>query len=323
MTRGPAPLRHVLAVVDRDMPDAARTAADLAARHGARLGLMAVLEPPRDAAALAEAAGLAPDDLLDRLREDHRQHIREAVARALPDGPAPDIHVAVGKPFVEIVRHVIAADVDIVVKTAEPLAGAAGFLFASTDQHLVRKCPCPVWLRMPEAPAVPRRVLAAVDVDDWDAAEPETLADLNRRVLDTALDLAAGPGATIHALHAWDAAGEGMVWAFSGEGDPRLKAQGYVNRVLDTRRRALDELLRPVRAAGGPEIVPHLVRGRTEAVIAAQAAALDADIVVIGTVARTGLSGVIIGNTAENILNSLDRSVVAVKPGAFVCPLDA
>jgi nucleotide-binding universal stress UspA family protein len=43
----------------------------------------------------------------------------------------------------------------------------------------------------------------------------------------------------------------------------------------------------------------------------------------MGTVARTGLSGVFIGNTAENIINSLECPVLAVKPEGFVSPLRA
>jgi len=41
----------------------------------------------------------------------------------------------------------------------------------------------------------------------------------------------------------------------------------------------------------------------------------------MGTVARTGIQGFIMGNTAENILNQLDCSVLAVKPPGFVTPV--
>jgi nucleotide-binding universal stress UspA family protein len=50
-------------------------------------------------------------------------------------------------------------------------------------------------------------------------------------------------------------------------------------------------------------------------------AKLQADIVVMGTVARTGISGLIIGNTAETILNQLTCSVLAVKPSGFKTPV--
>jgi nucleotide-binding universal stress UspA family protein len=41
----------------------------------------------------------------------------------------------------------------------------------------------------------------------------------------------------------------------------------------------------------------------------------------MGTVARTGISGFFMGNTAETILNQLDCSVLAVKPQGFVTPV--
>ena len=48
---------------------------------------------------------------------------------------------------------------------------------------------------------------------------------------------------------------------------------------------------------------------------------LDADLVVMGTVARTGIPGLIIGNTAEAVLSQLRCSVLAIKPSAFVSPV--
>ncbi|UUI62888.1 universal stress protein [Aeromonas salmonicida] len=51
------------------------------------------------------------------------------------------------------------------------------------------------------------------------------------------------------------------------------------------------------------------------------AAKLNIDLVVMGTVARTGIAGVIIGNTAESVLSQLNCSVFAIKPKGFVSPL--
>ena len=55
--------------------------------------------------------------------------------------------------------------------------------------------------------------------------------------------------------------------------------------------------------------------------IPAFAKEIKADLVVMGTVARTGLSGFFMGNTAETILNQLDCSVLAIKPPGFVTPV--
>ena len=39
------------------------------------------------------------------------------------------------------------------------------------------------------------------------------------------------------------------------------------------------------------------------------------------TVARTGIAGFIVGNTAESILRNVDCSVLTVKPEGFVSPI--
>ena len=326
MTDGTVRPRRVLAVVDdSDEQIALRSAAALADRHGAALELLACVEPPHDLNALARLAGRDPAHLLDDLRDRTRDEMQTRIAVHLDDRPI-ELRVAIGKTFVEIIRHVIATGCDFVVKAAEPLSGLNRFLFASTDQHLLRKCPCPVWLQRSNASIVPRRVLAAVDVDDWDAAEPETLFSLNRRVLETARNVAASTGAQVVVLHAWEDLCEGLVWAFSSESDVRSAADRYLDEVLDARQKAMNRLIDQSRANAADmhemPLVPRLVRGAPERVIEEQSRELGADLVVMGTVARTGLSGVFIGNTAENIINSLECPVLAVKPDGFISPLD-
>jgi nucleotide-binding universal stress UspA family protein len=66
----------------------------------------------------------------------------------------------------------------------------------------------------------------------------------------------------------------------------------------------------------------HLPKGPAKKVIASMAAELRADLVVMGTVARTGISGLIIGNTAEAILDQLTCSVLAIKPPGFKTPVN-
>ena len=45
------------------------------------------------------------------------------------------------------------------------------------------------------------------------------------------------------------------------------------------------------------------------------------DLLVMGTVCRTGLSGFFIGNTAEKVLGNVDCSVLTLKPEGFVSPV--
>jgi len=324
MSGAPHPPTRILAVADpgSDAQIAVETAIALAAQHWAALEVIACVEPPHDLSILSRLSGEDPDKLLGDMVTQARSHVTAKVA-ALTGDTSLRPEVLIGKEYLQIIRHVAATGADFVVKSAEPLSGMQRFLFASTDQHLLRKCPCPVWLQTREAPPRPKRVLAAVDLDIWDADEPDTLQALNRRVIETACRVAGTAEAEVVVLHAWEALGEGMIWAFSGNADTRLSADRYVNEVLEARHAAMEAFLAAVRADSpeGPSLVPHLVRGTPEVVIHAQSRAVAADLVVMGTVARTGLSGVFIGNTAENIINSLDCPVLAVKPEGFVSPL--
>ena len=65
----------------------------------------------------------------------------------------------------------------------------------------------------------------------------------------------------------------------------------------------------------------HLLKGEPDEVIPTFAKENDVDLIVMGTVARSGLSGMITGNTAERILNEVNCSVLAVKPDTFVSPI--
>jgi len=65
----------------------------------------------------------------------------------------------------------------------------------------------------------------------------------------------------------------------------------------------------------------HLIQGSAERVIPQLAKEKHMDLIVMGTVARTGLSGFFIGNIAESILNQINCSVLALKPSDFHTPV--
>lgn len=318
--------RKILAVMDNgEAQIALRTAAALAKRHGATLEVLGCVEPPHDLGVIARLSGQDTDQLIERLCARKMDRMRMQLATHLPDHQITP-QIKVGKAFVEIIRHVIDTGCDFVLKQAEPLSGVHRLLFASTDQHLLRKCPCPVWMQTAGGSSQVKHVIAAVDVDLADADEPDTLMSLNRRVIQSACAIAAPQGAQVTVLHAWDAVGEGLVWAFSSDANSRVSADRYVNEILHNRQQAMRRLLHTVEGdlsgTQHPALVPSLIRGEAETVIQEQSRALAADVLVMGTVARTGLSGVFIGNTAENIINTLECPVLAVKPDGFISPLD-
>lgn len=65
----------------------------------------------------------------------------------------------------------------------------------------------------------------------------------------------------------------------------------------------------------------HMVRGAPQKEIPAMAVTLQVDLVVMGTVARSGILNLLIGNTSEAIVAQLNCSVLALKPEGFVTPV--
>lgn len=65
----------------------------------------------------------------------------------------------------------------------------------------------------------------------------------------------------------------------------------------------------------------HVEKGLPEEVIPELAERLDAGVVVLGTIGRTGLSAAFLGNTAEQVIDHLRCDLLAIKPEGFVSPV--
>lgn len=230
--------------------------------------------------------------------------------------------VLVGTAFLEVIRTVLARRFDLVIKTAEQPSFLER-LFGSDDMHLLRKCPCPVWLTHPEEKANYESILAAVDIAE--EAAGADVGDLNRQILHLASALALSDPADLHVLHVWDAALEQAVRSWST--NPDIEAASYVQHERELHERGMKAVEAHLRAQLGKEafeyLAPdfHLQRGAPATQIPKAAQQLGADLVVMGTVARTGVAGLFIGNTAEAVLEQLHCSVLAVKPEGFVSPV--
>jgi universal stress protein E len=318
--------RNILCVVGSDAGDdcALTRALDLARSNQARLGIAAVVER------------LPPDPSLDGLDitgEDLRRALAEQ-AMARLDGLIGDRDqglevermVLPGEPFLDIIRDVLSQGRDLVVKCVGD-AGMLDRLLGSVDMHLLRKCPCPVWLLRPTPAPRFRRVLVAVDVEQlYPEAEMATRRELSLRILEIAASLAVAEFAELHVVHAWDSVAE-SVMRLGALSLPDDQVQAHV--IAERRRHAdaLDAVLAALGERIGPEAlgwlkpVLHLPKGPPQHVLPAVAAEVQADVVVLGTVGRTGLAGLLIGNTAETVLQRLDCSVLALKPVGFVSPV--
>ncbi|MEE4218182.1 MAG: universal stress protein [Xanthomonadales bacterium] len=237
-----------------------------------------------------------------------------------------ETRVLVGIGFLEIIREILRHDFDLVIKATENTEWLQR-MFGSEDMHLLRKCPCPVWLVKPSSPSGFRRVIAAVDVDNaYPPGELQVRRALNHLVLELASSQALADSAELHIVHAWQAVGESaMRGSFMRSSEEKVSA--YIDSTRQLREAEMDRLIAHLAERIGEQgmqfLAPltHLEKGRVRKVIPSLASRLEADLVVMGTVARTGVPGFITGNSAESILQQIDCSVLAVKPPGFETPV--
>ena len=82
----------------------------------------------------------------------------------------------------------------------------------------------------------------------------------------------------------------------------------------------MDRLLAPYGLkAADPGV--HLITGEAATVVGMKAEEIGVDLIVMGTVGRTGVPGLFIGDTAEDVLRTTRTSVLVVKPAGFASPV--
>ncbi len=282
----------------------------LARTNQARLTVLDVIPEARVEWGLKERYGVR---VTESIREQRLDELAVLTAPHTDAGTAVSTDVIIGTPFIEVIRAVDRNGYDLLVKTARPPAGLTANIFGSADTHLLRKCPCPVWIDRPGSAHPYRTLLAAVD--PMDPRQDE----FNRLVMDLATSLAAREQAALHVVHAWRLYGEATLRDGRGR-IPRSELEDLLAATEQDHREALDRLARPYGLTAAGRNV-HLIKGEAAAVIAKEASDKGADLIVMGTVGRTGVPGLFIGNTAEDVLKATRTAVLAVKPPGFISPV--
>ena len=211
--------------------------------------------------------------------------------------------------FIAIIRKVLWKGFDLVIKEASLEQG-----IDQLSMRLVRKCPCPVWVIKHDSTDF-KRILAAVDVGD---EYPESAA-LNRKIIELTHSLAQREGGEAHYLHSWRLEYELMLRG------PRFKVSpeeifAMKRELFNERQKKLLSLLTDNHISFAERQV-HIREGVSSEVIQLAIKELGIDVVVMGSVGRSGIPGLLIGNKAEKLLNSINCTVLTVKPDGFETPV--
>lgn len=295
-------------------------AVSLAKNNQADLTLLYVL-PKLSLSARSKEIGIDEQKIQKNVVEHEEANLHQ-LAASLDGAFQAKIELRVGKKYIETIRAVKASNFDLVVKEADEFSWLDRFL-GSDDMHLLRKCPCPVWLMKKNEKPDYDHIMAAVDFETGygDSSNEE----LNTMIIDLASSLSLSDFASLHVVNVYDVPEAGFISLWVEQPD-KVERELYESEYR-LRKHKMDSLLNDLKHRLGEEsykyVSPrsHIVQGMPGRELPKVATDIKADLVVMGTVARTGIAGVVIGNTAETVLSQLQCSVLAIKPKDFVSPV--
>ncbi len=253
-------------------------------------------------------------DIQERIKQEEQHSLQQFISGFQQAGIQTKSKTIIGVPFIEIIREVLRGHHDLVMISAEGREGLKGSPFGNTTMHLMRKCPCPVWVIKPGQPKQFSRILAAVDL----AKEDNERTAIVQKIMELATSLARSSQSELLILHAWSMFGESILRGRGGVSEESIKKLLQETQVMHRQwviellqQYPMDDLKSEVYLLKGEagELIPELVQAKA------------VDLIVMGTVGRTGLSGLFIGNTAEKVLHQVNCSILTIKPEGFVTPV--
>lgn len=305
--------QNILVAVDSrwDRHPALEWAVRLAEHNQAKLKIVDVLP---DLSWIARVAMTDSETFHQALVDQKRRAVDALATPIRKQGIDVTTEVLSGTRAFAIIHEVMRAGHDLVVKVTKGAHTNRMGFFGTNSMRLLRKCPCAVWLVRPATEPRFDRVLAAIDPAPNDVA----CGVMNNTVMELATSIAEYEKGHLHIVHAWDMFAAHL-----------LKMRYTPDEFEEAQRRAeasvvaaLDRSLAPYQLTHRDERV-HLLcdeLGPGHA-IAELARRERIELIVMGTTARTGLTGALIGNTAEQVLDRIECAVLAVKPEGFVSPI--
>jgi universal stress protein E len=254
---------------------------------------------------------VSPGDSVTALIERHRRWLEALAAPLRSAGVTVDVEARFDHPLHDsIVRKAEECAADLVLKDTHYHSALKRSIFSNTDWSLIRNCGATLWLVKPRPPGPRPCFVAAVDP----LHERDKPAELDHRIVRTAQSLTTSLGGDLHVFHAFDVAP-----AIALSADPVtmpviLPMSEIVDAMCEEHTKAVEHLCEEYAV---PAERTHVRQGNTRSSLLALTEQLRADAVVMGALARSGIKGLFIGNTAEQVLDRIHCDLVIVKPGGF------
>lgn len=276
----------------------------LAATWDATVTFFSILELSTQSLALIDKDH---EQIYQTVEELAKQSLSVLGLRAIAKGIRYKTILRFGVAWEELAKESATGAYDLVVVGTRSKSRATRMLFGGTSQKLLRFSPIPVWVVKPAELREVRDVAFATD-----------LSPATGPALDIAVTVARAIGARLHVIHAVEFSDfrylslAGIIEEELVRIEARLAetAQAKIEQQLsrtDFRTLPFGVKIEILKGAPDVEIPEFVVRN-------------SIDLLVIGTHGHSGLSGMLLGNTAERILPGLHASLLAVKPIGYRSP---
>lgn len=268
-----------------------------------------------------------PPDSHDNYKKSYEDFLKERMEKSIQITQVAlklretELNIAIevesgAAPAIRIIRHVLRDGHDLIIKEAEFREGGKGF--EALDMTLLRKSPCPVWLCRPiKHSHSDIQVAVAIDPEN----EEQVGRDLALKLLDISRSLADMCSGKLIIISCWNYQYENYLRDSNSLHLSKKEIQEIVTQTQLEHRLALEILIKEANIGDNYQL--QHVKGLPAQVMGKVIEDEKVDILVMGTLARTGIPGFIIGNTAENIVQKLGCSLLALKPNGFVSPVSA
>jgi universal stress protein E len=240
----------------------------------------------------------------EEVRRNAFSQMQKAIIAAGASELGVQCEVFQGEAIVELVHAVQAGRFDLVMTGRRGSAGWEKLLLGSTANRAIRKCPSSVWIVNEDNFRPPNVILAATDFSE--ASEKATKYGLR---------LSQQAKAEFHLLHVIDSMDvpEDLI-------SKTPRGSSLRDEIRDEAKRHLDAFISSLEVDPST-ITKHLSWGSPWKDISHLAERLGTDLITMGTTGRSGIQGLLLGNTAEKVLGACNCSILTTKPSEFVSPI--
>ncbi len=287
--------RHLVVGTDfsSNAEKALNEAVYLTIKYGARLSIVHVID--ERISQYSDMIPLPPSEMEEMLLQETRRILNEQLSSIDIDTISYEAHVIFGEPYRELIQYAKSEDADLLIIGQKNVPLFKQILLGSTAEKLLRHTPIPLMI-VHQKKVVGRYKTLLVPVD---------FSETSKAALDYAISIAKEEGAEITVLHVWE---ESPLLSLAGLlplGDEQ--SDGLLSSFEKKQRENLDKF---IAQFDYPKLKPMIKGGAPAVEIVRCAEELSVDLIIIGSIGKTGIRGMLLGNTAERVARVLPCSIL-------------